>query len=259
MLWIKQNKKSKTMNNDFTAPRLRDSARRLSHEPYGLNEIPNETIIKLGGYIVYLLYSGRKDITGDEFGDAFAYALDGIHLASPLGIADVALDRIAWSAKTVKQKNPFSVKTARLISGRCSPDYSYGITDPHKDIQKTGTAVLNIWNERVNIAQDNYSAVRTAILIRSYDLLSYVLFEEENHRYRTSDYIWKANKNGNLIGISKETGEQCFTWQPHGSQFTIHTSIPESAKRFKLRKPPIIDAKGVLENLKFDSSWISFF
>ncbi len=238
---------------------MRDSGRRISRSPYNLNEIPNDLIVKLGGYLVYLIYAGRKDITGDDFGDAFAYALHGNHLASPLGIADVELDKLAWSAKTVKQNNPFNAKTVRLISGRCSPDYSYGITDPHEDVQKTGTAVLNIWNERVNIAQDNYAAVRTAILIRSYDLLSYVLFEEENHRYRTSDYTWSTNKNGNLIGVSKETGEPCFTWQPHGSQFTIHTSVPESAKRFKLKKPPTIDACRVLKNLNFDESWISFY
>lgn len=246
------------MDSNFDSPRLRDSAKRLSHSPYGLNEIPNETIIKLAGYIVYLIYSGRKDLTGNDFGDAFAYAINGNHLARPLGIADVELDRMAWSAKTVKQTAPFTSKTVRLISGRCSPDYSYGITDQHKDIQRTGTAVLNIWNERINIAQDNYSAVRTAVLIRSYDLLSYVLFEEENHRYRTSDYTWVANKNGNLAGISKESGEQCFTWQPHGSQFTIHTSVPKCAKKFKLKNPPIIDADKVLNNLNFNESWVSF-
>lgn len=246
------------MTENLNTPRLRDSARRLSRSPYDLNEIPNDVIIKLGGYLVYLIYSGRKDLTGNEFGDAFAYAINGNHLASPLGIADVELDRMAWSAKTVKQAAPLTAKNVRLISGRCSPDYSYGITDPHQDIQRTGTAVLSIWNERINIAQDHYAAVRTAVLIRSYDLLSYVLFEEENRRYRTSDYTWTANKNGNLIGVSKETGEQCFTWQPHGSQFTIHTPVPESAKRFKLKKPPIIDANGVLKNLNFDETWVSF-
>lgn len=84
-----------------------------------------------------------------------------------------------------------------LISGRCSPDYSYGITDPHADIQQTGRAVLGIWNERINLAQDEYNPVRTSVLVRSNDLLSYTLFEEDNHRFRTSDYLWEANKNGN--------------------------------------------------------------
>ena len=238
-------------------PRLRDSSKRLSREPYGLNDIPDDIVVRLGGYLIYLIYSGRRDISGNDYGEALAYALNGTHLGSPLGIADVALDKLAWSAKTVKQSNPFQTSNIRLISGRCSPDYSYGITDPHKDIQKTGTAVLNIWNERINIAQDHYANVRTSILVRSYDLLSYVLFEEENHRYRTSDYEWRTNKNGNLIGYEKGTNNQCFTWQPHGSQFTIHTSIPANAKKFRLRKPPVINSQDVLNLLKFDSSWVS--
>lgn len=151
---------------------------------------PDTLINRVGEYFIYLLYIGRKDISGDDWGDAFADAIDGKHLESPVGIADVVLDKNCWSMKTVKAKNPFESKSVRLISGRCSPDYSYGITDPHKDVQKTGEAVLNIWNERVNIATDHYSRVRTAILVRSYDLLSYRLFEEETRRFRTTDYHW---------------------------------------------------------------------
>lgn len=245
------------MDKNKNTPRLRDGAKRLNHDPYPLNRIPDDVIIRMGGYIVYLVYTGRGDLTGNDFGDAFAYAVKGKHLASPLGIADVELDRMAWSVKTVKNVDPFKAKNIRLISGRCSPDYSYGITDPHKDIQRTGTAVLNIWNERINIARDQYSDVRTIVLVRSYDLLSYTIFEDENHRYDTSVYEWSVNGNGNLTGISKKTGQKCFTWQPHGSQFTIHESIPESARRFTLKKPPIIDANRVLKDLQFDESWVS--
>lgn len=136
------------------------------------------------------------------------------------------------------------------------PDYSYGITDPHKDIQETGRAVLGIWNERINIAQDSYNPVRTSVLIRSYDLLSYTLFEEENHRYRTNDYYWEVNPNGNLIGRNKMTKEICFTWQPHGSQFTIHTIVPDNAVKFIIKRPPLLTKTDILNNLEFDSSWI---
>lgn len=237
-------------------PRLRDSARLTSHEPFPLNEIPEELIVKIGGYLVYLIYTGRKDVTGADWGDAFADSLGGVHLDSPVGIADVILDKMAWSVKTVKTPKPFSVKNIRLISGRCSPDYSYGITDPHEDIQKTGRAVLNIWNERINIAQDNYNPVRTSILVRSEDLLSYCLFEEENHRFRTSDYIWESNKGGNLIGKNIESGETCFTWQPHGSQFTIHAKVPENAAKFKIKRPPVIPKENVLDLLHFDELWV---
>lgn len=239
-------------------PRLRDSGRRKSREPFRLNEIPDDIVINIGSHLVYLIYTGRKDISGDDWGDTLALAIGGEHLASPLGIADVELGRLAWSAKTVKCKNPFEVSSVRLISGRCSPDYSYGIVNPHEDVQKTGTAVLNIWNERINIAQDNYASVRTSVLIRSYDLCSYVLFEEENHRYCTTDYEWKVNNNGNLVGYLINTEKQFFTWQPHGSQFTIHTQIPKTARRFKIKKPFALNEKEVLKMIKFDPSWISF-
>lgn len=136
-------------------PRLRDSKRLLTLEPYPINEIPQEIIKKVGKRLVYMLCVGRKDLTGDDWGNVFADAIGGTHLQSPIGIADVTFEKMAWSMKTVKTANPHRDEAAiRLISGRCSPDYSYGITDPHDDIQKIGRAVLNIWNERVNIAYD---------------------------------------------------------------------------------------------------------
>lgn len=238
-------------------PKLRDSKKLLTNEPYPMNEIPEDLIVKIGGSLVYLLYIGRKDISGADWGDAFADAIGGCHLDSPIGIADVTLEKMAWSMKTVKSTNPFNTKQIRLISGRCSPDYSYGITDPHKDIQETGRAVLGIWNERINIAQDNYNPVRTSILVRSNDLLSYCLFEEENHRFRTSDYVWEVNNNGNLIGKEIDTGDVRFTWQPHGSQFTIHTKVPANAVKFQIKQPPMQSKEYVLDSLKFDSSWIT--
>ena len=237
-------------------PKLRDSYKLQTLEPYPMNEIPDGLISKIGGRFVYLLCIGRKDITGNDWGDAFSSSVGGIHLESPVGIADVVLGRMAWSMKTVKNANPFSCRNVRLISGRCSPDYSYGITDPHKDIQETGRAVLGIWNERVNIAYDNYNPVRTLILIRSDNLLSYCLFEEENHRYRTNDYIWEVNSNGNLLGKEKDTGLLRFTWQPHGSQFTIHTTVPEDAMKFTIKKPPVLKEEDVLSSIGFDDSWV---
>ena len=236
-------------------PRLRDSKQLTTQTLYPLNVFPEGIITDIGSYLVYLIYIGRKDITGTDWGDAFAAAIHGTHLDSPVGIADVVLDRNCWSVKTVKATDPFAGSTVRLISGRCSPDYSYGITDPHQDIQRTGEAVLSIWNERINIATDHYSRVRTAILIRSNDLLSYRLFEEETGRYRTTDYHWEVNANGNLIGRDRN-GKQCFTWQPHGSQFTIHTEVPETAVKFRIRKPPTLKKDDVLKGIAFDPSWV---
>jgi hypothetical protein len=238
-------------------PKLRDSKRLLTREPYPINEIPVSVIKKIGKKFVYLLCVGYKDLSGDEWGNVFAEAIGGTHLQSPVGIADVTFDKMAWSMKTVKSKNPHkSNASIRLISGRCSPDYSYGISDPHKDIEATGRAVLNIWNERVNIAQDYYNPLRTSILVRSEDLLSYTLFEEENHRYVASSYRWEENKNGNLIGIDIETGETRFTWQPHGSQFTIHTNIPKNAVKFRIKQPPKLDVEETLKQINYGEDWV---
>jgi len=238
-------------------PRLRDSKRLLTREPYPINEIPEEVIKQIGRKIVYMLCVGYKDMTGDDWGNVFAQAINGEHLQSPIGIADVVYDKMAWSMKTVKLANPHRDEAAiRLISGRCSPDYSYGITDPHEDIEKTGRAVLNIWNERINIAQDHYNPLRTSVLVRSEDLLSFCIFEEENHRYISNQYTWEENKNGNLIGKDIETGAQKFTWQPHGSQFTIHTRIPQTAIKFKIKQPPKLDMEETLKQINYSDEWV---
>ncbi len=205
---------------------------------------------------MYLLAIERKDITGSDWGDAFATSIGGKHLDSPVGIADVVLGKMAWSVKTVTNSNPFKARNVRLISGRCSPDYSYGIGNPHEDIEKTGRAVLGIWNERVNIAHDNYNPVRTIVLLRSKNLLNFCLFEEDTNRFRTSDFVWEVNKNGNLIGKENETGKKKFTWQPHGSQFTIHTEVPRDAIKFTIKQPPIIPRDAILTSIKFDESWV---
>ncbi len=237
-------------------PKLRDSHKLITNEIYPLNEIPDNIVIGLAGYFAYLLYIGRKDISGSDWGDAFANVIDGIHLDSPVGIADVIKGRMAWSMKTVKNSNPLTTEKVRLISGRCSPDYSYGITDPHEDIERTGRAVLGIWNERINLALDNYNPVRSIVLVRSDDCQTFCLFEEDIHRFPTNDYIWEVNKNGNLIGKSILTGETKFTWQPHGSQFTIHTIVPPNAVRFTLKKPPVVSKNAILSTIGFDSSWV---
>ncbi len=238
-------------------PKLRDSKRLLTHEPYPLNEIPEKIITEIGKRLVYLLCIGRTDLTGNDWGKVFAEAIDGKHLQSPLGIADVEYKKMAWSMKTVKSTNPLREEAqVRLISGRCSPDYSYGITDPHEDIQKTGRAVLNIWNERVNIAYDYYNPVRNSILIRSNDMLTYTLFEEENHRFVVNQYRWEENRNGNLIGVDMENGETRFTWQPHGSQFTIHTHVPKNAIKFRIKQPPILNIEDTLKQINYEDSWV---
>ena len=236
-------------------PRLRDS-RNLISELYPLGQVPQNIITKIAEGIVYRAHTGHKDITGDDWGDILADAVDGVHYAKPVGITDVATNTTAWSAKTVKTNNPFTFVNVRLISGRNSPDFSYGIEDPHDDVQKTGDAVLGIWNGRVDIAQAHHSRIRVNVLVRNYELTEFVMYEEYLEHFRISDYEWRENERGNLEGFHKRTGEKLFTWQPHGSQFTIHSIVPDDAIKFRVRRPPLLTQEMALENIGFDESWI---
>lgn len=236
-------------------PRLRDS-RDLAAELYPMGKVPAEIICKIGASVIYLLHTGRTDLGGDDWGRIFAAAVDGKHLGKPVGIADVVRERMAWSMKTVKKPRPFEVSNVRLISGRCSTDYSYGIEDPHKDIQKTGDAVLSIWNSRVDITLGQYPQARVCVLVRSNDMSQFALFEEYLTHYNIADFVWQESKTGTFEGIDKRSGEKRFVWQPHGSQFTIVTAVPDSAIKFKLRKPPLIQQDTALKSIGFDNTWV---
>ena len=237
------------------SPRLRDSAQSRTNILWPLGQIPDEVIKKLGAYIVYLLASGRDDITGDEWGDAFAYAIKGTHLHSPVGIADVVYENQAWSCKTVKKGNPFNPGKVRLISGRNNPNFSDDIQNPYDDIQLTGLSVLGIWNARVNIAHDHYNPVRTIVLVRSEDMSKFAIFEEATYPYATNEYTWIENSRHNLEGT--KDGRTYFTWQPHGSQFTIHTELPANCIKFRIRKPDPIPMEKIWEAVGFADNWVS--
>lgn len=238
-------------------PKLRDSKKSRQTNVHSLGEFPKTLIYEISKWIVYHFAVGKADISGEDWGDIFAKGSGWQHLSSPIGLADVVMDEGAWSVKSVKNNNPHDCKTIRVISGRNSPDYSYGITDAHADPSKTGKAVLNIWNERVNIAIDEYANLRSAILIRNVNALDFTLFETEINRFNTSEYDWTVNKNGNLEGRSKTHGAHKFTWQPHGSQFTIIYSVPSSAVRFRIKRPPVLDFNKTMEQIGFDESWVS--
>ena len=234
-------------------PKLKDSKNK-TYELYPLGQIPDNVVRNIGKWIVYYFAVGKTDINGEDWGDIFGKSIDGGHSNSPAGLADVIYEGMAWSVKSVKNNKPHTCNNIRVISGRCSPDYSYGITDPHSDIQKTGTAVLGIWNERVNIAKDNYEPLRSVILIRNPDLLRFSLYESEIHRFNTSEYIWQENQHGNLEGREKATGRHIFTWQPHGSQFTIKYQINERIN-FIVKKPPMLEFNQIMSQIGYKDDW----
>ena len=196
-------------------------------------------------------------MSGDDWGDIFAAAVDGHHLKSPLGLADIVLESTAWSAKTVQSQNALATNV-RLISGRNSPIFSSGNQDFFADIQETGNQVLEIWNSRVEQATQDFPHLRTIVLIRDMATFKFKIFELQTIQFDPSDFQWNLNKNNNFIGSTVQGNVHTFTWQPHGSQFTIHRPVGGSARSFSVKKPDTMEAQKFLDNLGFDDSWVTF-
>ena len=236
-------------------PTIRIRGGYQKHEPYPLNQFPDKMIEELGKRIVHLVAVGNEDISGDAFDQIFANAIDGKHLGRPLGIADVTWNGCCWSVKTVKQGRPHSVRQVRLISGRNSPTFSAGINNPLKDVQATGNAVLEVYNRRIEEAREKHSDIRFLVFVRNMETREFTIFERAVHPFSVNDYAWRLNSNQNLEGFQSD--EHIFTWQPHGSQFTIKEEVPASATRFRIRKkPPLIKIMEVLQTIAYEDDWI---
>lgn len=143
----------------------------------------------------------------------------------------------------------------RLISGRNSPIYSSGITDPLKDIALTGQSVLDIYNNRIEKAEWDHDDIRLVVLIRNMKTREFTIFERPIAPLVVNNCRWELNKNSNLTGFNN--GDHVFTWQPHGSQFTIHEPVPPGATRFRIKKEPgMLEMKHVLRLVRFKPDWV---
>lgn len=237
-------------------PRLRNVEK--YHPPFPLNKFPKKFAVNLGREIVYLLASrGNTRLEGSDWEEIFARLVGAKWKPSNIGLDDIVLEQTAWGAKSVKNRNPSTVSKVRLISGRNSPVYSFGDKEvSERDANELGEKVLAIWNERVAGIRKLYRHVRTVVLIKSDDLLELAAFEFETIIYSEDQFWWQWNERNNLEGFNKSSDQHIFTWQPHGSQFTIIENVPDERLAIKIRKPPLLDRNAVLKSIKFDESWV---
>lgn len=227
--------------------------------PYKLNNFSKKFILNVAKDIVYFLATRQESrLEGQDWEEIFARAIGATWKPSNIGFDDVILKNCAWSAKSVKIKNPSKVTSVRLISGRNSPIFSFGETIDleNSDPQDIGDKVLSIWNTRVEDLYLKYPFLRTVVIVKSDDLCELAIFEFETVRYEPSLYRWKWNKRKNLEGFDENDNHK-FTWQPHGSQFTIKEKVPKDRIAFKIKKPEKLQRKDVLQHIGFDESWIS--
>jgi hypothetical protein len=226
--------------------------------PFPLNRFPSNFHIEFGKEVIFLLASKSKaSLEGPEWERIFAHSIGGSWTPSNVGLDDITLGNCAWSAKSVKSNNPEKQSRIRLISGRNSPTYSYGENNILKiDPNELGEQVLSIWNERVSFVRAKHEHLRTVVLIKGKEFDTFGIFEFDTVRYDSELINWRWNKNNNLEGYD-QYDFHLFTWQPHGSQFTIIENAPDDAIIIKIKKPPVLDKDAVLKNMGFNKSWIS--
>ena len=230
--------------------------------PYAINKFPSAFVERFAEEIVYMLATkDTMSLEGNEWEQIFANCIKAEWKPSNVGLDDIVLDNCCWSAKTVKASGNGKIgkqKTVRLISGRNSPIYSYGIDRiTEAEPNSIGKMILDIWNERVSGIRQYFKFARTVVLVKGLDYSEYLIFEVETIRYDSDQYVFEWNSRGNLEGYSKEERNHKFTWQPHGSQFTIIEEIPQERYHLKIRKPEKLDKASILKALAFDKSWVT--
>lgn len=227
--------------------------------PYPMGKFPKSFIETVGLEIIFMLATSRHAaLEGPEWERIFAKAIDAEWKPSNVGLDDIVQGPFAWGAKTVKAPNPHTTTQVRLISGRNNPEYSFEtIADTDDGI---GRQVLQIWNGRVEGLRSKFKELRTVVLLKPQDFeadkLSFAVFEFETVRYPEDDFEWKKNKQGNLEGFDKKSKDHRFTWQRHGSQFTIKEALPKEVAKFLVKKPPALPASQILELVGYDKSWV---
>ena len=196
-------------------------------------------------------------LEGEDWEEIFARSIGANWTPSNVGLDDIQYGNMAWGAKTVKNQNPFDVRHLRLISGRNSPTFSFhtrSILNTPPD--ELGEMVLEIWNARVDDVRSRFATLRTVVLVKSDNLLETSVFEINTIRYTIDDYYWQWNERKNLEGYEKSTNIHRFTWQPHGSQFTIIEDVPDHLLKIRIKRPPLVKTSSVLEGIGYDDSWV---
>lgn len=237
-------------------PKLRNVNKATA--PFLLNNFPTKFVDTLVKNIVYLLATkSSMSLEGNEWEQIFAECIGADWKPSNVGLDDVILENCCWGAKTVfSSSNIEKQSTVRLISGRNSPTYSYGVDSVmSEDPNLIGKMVLDIWNERVSSVRRVFKFVRTVVLVKSKDYKDFLVFEFDTVRYDPKLYYFDWNARMNLEGYEKSTGRHKFTWQPSGSQFTIIEDIPDKRLHISVRTPEKVDRDTLLKAVNFDSSW----
>lgn len=160
-----------------------------------------------------------------------------------------------WSTKILPNFNPFGVHHVVLDQG-CIHTGIHSSGVQAMDTSELGTKVLKIWNSRVAELRTHFPNVCTVVLLKGDSLSRVSVYEEETIQFLPEKYYWQWDEHGNLEGCEKGTNTHRFSWQPHGSQFTVVSDVPDNRLKLRIKRPPVISQSAVLDSIAYDDSWI---
>ena len=202
-------------------------------------------------FVLRLLDKFSVKISEHEWASVFARCIGADWSSSECRWSVTRKDGIAWCAKIITNCLPHKVKHVVLEFN------GFDVGNVHtEEPNQLGEMILGVWNARIAEVRKQFATTRTVVLIKGDDLSTVSVFEEEALRFLSEEYEWDWNQKDDLEGYVKETGVKRFTWQPHGSRFSITTNVPDNCLKIRICRPPLLDRDEVLTQLKFDPSWI---
>ena len=211
------------------------------------DETSNVFTQELGKDLTFLLATrGRLEIDNEEWARM-------LERATRAESSDRAIQR---RARCFRVWHTFEIHHVSLTNTLHLPmDFDKAVSECAADPSKLGAMILGAWNKSLSIIC-GFDEERFSVLFAGMDSPCAVFFEVPIIPFEFSEYDWDWNEDDGLDGYVKGTGVQRFTWQPHGSQFTITTAIPDNRLKLRIRQPPRLDREEVLTQLKFDPSWV---
>ena len=202
---------------------------------------------ELGKDLTFLLATrGRLELDNEEWARMLELAM---RAESP--------DRaILLRARCFRVRHTFEIHHVSLANTLHLPvDYDKAVGECAADPNSLGAMILEAWNKSLTIVC-GFDEERFSVLFAGMDSPCAVFFEVPIVSFEPSEYVWEWNEDGGLDGYEKETDVQRFTWQPHGSQFTVISRVPDNRLKLRIKQPPLLDRDAVLTQLKFDPSWV---
>ena len=136
-------------------------------------------------------------------------------------------NHVGWSVKsininkkTIEDCNKIEVVIMRADVYKKAEQLGFSALDKNSDPQDIGTAVLKLWNNKINedSIKQNVQDRRVFVLIKNNQNKKYLLYQPALKSYSPCEIEWRwtdDNKDG-LQGMVKSTKQLVYRWYPGG-------------------------------------------